>query len=476
LQRQQSVVEIIKNLKNTFKSIDVRLLLTKGENNQICNFGVLRLSNKDQKDIEQNHKEILTISLKKHPKAEILFFYKSIKSVNGILSDLEEGRIKYRNYTFQLKDSKRFSIDSKVEKYLLNNNFNEYFSYISDESNCLITLEKQFGKSVFGCDNDILNTIFDEDLTKYACIVVRFPLYCLITKSDKKVKFMIHKNMVSRITLYIQGRGKNGRTIYEDLSLKNEVQIQDFNEYPIDLSKYDLDNSYEQKLLVIHSILNRIYEFRLNIPTMELQNLSELGDLSEPTHELKNNFLKFMSQFIDINIDKDTYYLKDNFHPIQIFPEQRNDLIRSNFNDRYYKNLVFQINLTWKFGLFLSTLILSRKLIENIIIELLRKKFPSGNEIDLYFNRKEGRFHDFSFLLENLHMKKDLFIPDSNEIDKIIQMAQPFRKGANSATHHPFENPDESNILKLKIPQIVESILRIYQKIISNGSMVTYKL
>ena len=55
-------------------------------------------------------------------------------------------------------------------------------------------------------------------------------------------------------------------------------------------------------------------------------------------------------------------------------------------------------------------------------------------------------------------------------------MAQPFRKGANNATHYPFENPDKDDILKLKISELVESILRIYHKSNTQGNMGSYRL
>jgi hypothetical protein len=115
-------------------------------------------------------------------------------------------------------------------------------------------------------------------------------------------------------------------------------------------------------------------------------------------------------------------------------------------------------------------------LIENLIIELLRKKFPASSDINLYFNITERRFHDFSVLLENLKIQKNSFIHDINEIDKIIQMSQPFRKGANNATHYPSENPDENGILKLKISEIVELILMVYHKSSTQANMVSYIL
>ena len=477
-QSEESVGNVIKNLENSFKSIDIRLLLIQKDNNKICNFAIIRLSNKDQQEITNFQNDILKISLKKNPNAEILFFSKPIMFINEILKDLEEGKIRYEKEIFQLKNNKSFPITSKVTQYQPNNNYWEYSSVISDEPNVLITLENQIGKYVFGCDNKMLSNIFEYDFNKYVCFTIHIPLYCLITKSDQDVKILIQKKLVNDITVDLQGTSTNGKPIYERVSLRDKVEKEDsLEEYLLDLSNFKLDDSLEQKLLVSRSVLDRIYEFKLNIPTIketELNEWSKLEDLTIINQQSKNNFNEFVSQFIDIDTNTETYYLKDNFYSIQIFPKQRNDLVNYNFNDKYYKNLIFQINLTWKFGLFTSTFILCRKLIENLTIELLRKKFPS--ETDLYFNNREKRFHDFFILLTNLNNKKSLFSPDINEIDKIIQMAQPFRKAANNVTHHPFENPNEDNILKLKISEIVESILRIYKKTNTQGSMISYTL
>jgi hypothetical protein len=346
---KETVDIIIKNLKNTFKSIDIRLLLIKRENNKVCNFAIIRLSHKDHKKVKNIHKEILNISLKKNPNAEILFFYKPIMAIHPILKDLEEGRIKYRKNIFEMKDRKSFSRTSKVTQYSLNNNFYEYTSFISDDTNIQNALEKQIGKNVFGLDNDMLNTIFEYDLNRYLCFIIKIPLYCLITKSDQGVKFLIHKNLVRNITTHIQGRKKSGKPIYDKLSLKNKVEKEeDFEEYSIDLSNYDLDDSFEQKLLVYHSVLDRIYEFKLNIPSIkeaEWKNGFELEDLITNNQE-SDNFLVFLKEFVNVDTKTNTYYLKDNLNFIKIFPQQRNDLLDNKFNDKYYKNLIFQINFS----------------------------------------------------------------------------------------------------------------------------------
>jgi hypothetical protein len=150
---------------------------------------------------------------------------------------------------------------------------------------------------------------------------------------------------VSSIIIYTQGRTKNGKTIYDRLGLKNKIEKEDFEEYSIDISDYNLNNSYEQKLLVSHLVLNRIYEFKLNIPTIkeaELNNGFELEDIIKNNQESDNNFLDFILEFINRDTNTGTYYLKDNFNPIRIFPQQRNDLVNYNFSDKYYRNLIFQ--------------------------------------------------------------------------------------------------------------------------------------
>jgi hypothetical protein len=72
--------------------------------------------------------------------------------------------------------------------------------------------------------------------------------------------------------------------------------------------------------------------------------------------------------------------------------------------------------------IFTSVVILSRKMIENLIIEILRKKYPQkvkGN-LDIYYNKNERRFHDFTMLVKNLEVKKKDFGPDENTLSKFI--------------------------------------------------------
>ena len=64
-QREESIDDIIKNLKKNFTSIDIRLLLINKDNNWICNFAIIRLSNKDQQEIDNIHDDKLKYLCKK---------------------------------------------------------------------------------------------------------------------------------------------------------------------------------------------------------------------------------------------------------------------------------------------------------------------------------------------------------------------------------------------------------------------------
>ena len=75
--------------------------------------------------------------------------------------------------------------------------------------------------------------------------------------------------------------------------------------------------------------------------------------------------------------------------------------------DDFYKRLVEEINRVYSYGLPMSLSILVRKLFENLIIDILRRKYGTS-ELALYYDPSRGKFHDFSVLIRNLDLKIDL--------------------------------------------------------------------
>lgn len=132
--------------------------------------------------------------------------------------------------------------------------------------------------------------------------------------------------------------------------------------------------------------------------------------------------------------------------------------------DNFYQRLIEEINNTYQNKTYTSTLILSRKLIENLLIDLLRKKFGSESkeDVEIYYNIKDGRFHDFAYLVKNFEERKDKFLVDKELVEEFVRLVKPFRKGANSKTHsiiHFIENKED--LIQFNIGNMVDLLMRL---------------
>jgi hypothetical protein len=86
-----------------------------------------------------------------------------------------------------------------------------------------------------------------------------------------------------------------------------------------------------------------------SIPTDD-DNIDETYFTDKGTKNLSNEFLDYMkASGITHNAKTKAYYVDNNEHS-QLYPDPRKDLIDINFDDLFYKNLKFEINLTWKLG------------------------------------------------------------------------------------------------------------------------------
>jgi hypothetical protein len=124
--------------------------------------------------------------------------------------------------------------------------------------------------------------------------------------------------------------------------------------------------------------------------------------------------------------------------------------------DKFEKEHIEEINRAYNAGCYTATYILSRKVIENLIIGLLKKKFPK--KLDLYFDAGRGKFRDFSEVLKNISANKKAFDPTIHKaIERLVTKASVFKDGANDKTHSLFhiatkrelEDADVGSILAL---------------------------
>ncbi|SES85365.1 hypothetical protein SAMN04488587_1280 [Methanococcoides vulcani] len=107
----------------------------------------------------------------------------------------------------------------------------------------------------------------------------------------------------------------------------------------------------------------------------------------------------------------------------------------TNYPDDFYKKLIDEINFQYSSKHPMSLSILIRKLFENLIIDILRKKYGT-QEMEEYYNIVKRRFHDFSLLLKNLDLNKSDFHYISSNLNKeLIAELNKYREYGNSGAH-----------------------------------------
>jgi len=147
--------------------------------------------------------------------------------------------------------------------------------------------------------------------------------------------------------------------------------------------------------------------------------------------------------------------------------KERKELL--DFADKYplvfYKKLEEEINHCYTSALPNAALVLSRKLVENLLYQILEYKFPK--ELDLRYIVAQGRAQDFSVLINNMETRIADFDREQQDlIQKLLQRIKTFKRDANSTAHKVMEyldTPDELG--KLKVPEIVEIQLQLINKV-----------
>ncbi len=107
----------------------------------------------------------------------------------------------------------------------------------------------------------------------------------------------------------------------------------------------------------------------------------------------------------------------------------------NNVPGTFYPDLVDDINQCYSLGVNDATLVLTRKLLENLIIDILRKEYGK-QEIDLYYLPDNRRFQNFSTLISNFEKNLGDFEHLSSGLDSdFIDELDSFRQDANAEAH-----------------------------------------
>lgn len=137
--------------------------------------------------------------------------------------------------------------------------------------------------------------------------------------------------------------------------------------------------------------------------------------------------------------------------------------------DTFYNSLLSQINVTYLDNCYTATMILIRKLFENLLIDILRKKFSTEEEKKLYWDISRKRFLSFHTLIENFNQKLKDFDTYPGKLDKkfIKFLNKSIRYPANESAHSIEKRISkvEMEEKKKQINDYVEILFSIFSRI-----------
>lgn len=119
-------------------------------------------------------------------------------------------------------------------------------------------------------------------------------------------------------------------------------------------------------------------------------------------------------------------------------------------DDNFFSPLVEDINKCYQAGVDEGATVLTRKLLENLLVEIMRTHMGVGDSLELYYIEDERRFKPFSTIVDNFEENIEEFQPFSPKLDsEFIDTLTEFREQANAAAHSLEIDISESEMNKL---------------------------
>ena len=147
------------------------------------------------------------------------------------------------------------------------------------------------------------------------------------------------------------------------------------------------------------------------------------------------------------------------------------DFLPYDFNDLFLDYIRKEINESYINGQLLAVVVLSRKLLEALIIrifEVVFSKVSNGayNEArhNLWYDKDRARYHGLETLLLNLSSNSTEFHEDKELVEQTCRAIEKVRRGANKCVHRDYQIPTEKYLKNLEIESAVVSARKLFKK------------
>lgn len=139
--------------------------------------------------------------------------------------------------------------------------------------------------------------------------------------------------------------------------------------------------------------------------------------------------------------------------------------VKGDYPQNFYIKLEQEINDCHRTNFPNAVFLLSRKLIENLIYDVLVRKFPTRQK--LWWNEQLGEHLNLSPLLKNLFENRHEFKPNSKrQIEKCHELGGVFRDESNKTTHNMYDYLDSKNDLdRFKVNDMIQLLINIHRNL-----------
>lgn len=126
-----------------------------------------------------------------------------------------------------------------------------------------------------------------------------------------------------------------------------------------------------------------------------------------------------------------------------------------------------EINRAYTFKCYTSTFVLCRKVLENLIVSILRKKYPENKKEhkEKYWDLNRGRFLNFGALLKNFRDSSMDFGPEKQLVERICEKADRFKETADEMTHSLYHIATKKEIDEKNFQHILDLIQELERKL-----------
>lgn len=147
------------------------------------------------------------------------------------------------------------------------------------------------------------------------------------------------------------------------------------------------------------------------------------------------------------------------------------DFLPYDFNDLFLDYIRKEINESYINGQLLAVTILSRKLLEVLVIRIFEVVFSkmvngtySEGQHKLWYDKDRARHHGLDLLLQNLSSNSTGFHEDKELVEQVCKAIEKVRREANKCVHRDYQIPTEKYLKSLKIEYAVVSARKLFKK------------